>query len=137
MTATVSTRDLLLASLLGLSLSAAPIPLRAIEAKPNRLNLPASQQQKLLPEWRRLSLQATEERIAILQKHRQCLSAAGSLEALQACQRQQRQALISHQRLQQQAMRQMLQRNGITPPASRPEGDSRRPMSPPEGVPMI
>lgn len=132
-----SSRPLLLATLLGLGLSATPTPGQAIEALPGPLRLTPAQQQKLLPEWRRISLQTNAARMAILQKQRQCLTAAGSLEALQDCQRQQREALISQQRQRQEAMRQMLRRIGITAPAAR-QGEELRPRVPqPDSVPMI
>lgn len=130
-------RPQLLGALLGLALATAPALVSAVEAGPGRLKLTAAQKQKLFPEWRRLTLQTTQGRIAILQKHQQCLSAASSMEALRTCQRQERQALVNHKQRQREAMRQLLQRNGITPPPPRQNGDGRRKPAAPEDVPMI
>lgn len=130
-------QPLLLSALLGLAVATAPSLARAIEAGPGLYRLSPAQTRKLFPEWRQLSLTSTQERIAILQKHQQCVSSARSLEALDLCQRQQRQALQTQQRQQRQALRQMLQRNGIAPLPSRPEGDGRRRAEPTDGVPMI
>lgn len=137
MTRAHASRPLLLATLLGLGLSAAPNLAQAIEARPGPLRLTPAQQQKLFPELRRLSLQTTQARIAILQKHQRCLAAAGSLEALQGCQRQQRQALIEQQRLQREETGQLLQRLGITAPNAGRNGDQRRQPPQPDGVPLI
>lgn len=129
-------QPLLLSALLGLVLATAPTLVRAVEAVPGRLRVTPAQKQKLFPEWRQLTLQATQRRIAILQKHQQCVSAASSLEALQTCQLQERQALINQRQQHRDAMRQLLQRNGITPP-SRQGGSGWRMPASPEGVPMI
>lgn len=133
-------RPLLLGALLGLSLASVASQVRAVEAVPGRLKLTPAQQQKLFPEWRRLSLQTTQGRIAILQKHQQCLSAASSLQAMRTCQRQERQALMTQQQQQREAMRQLLERNGITPPPPRQDGGNggnRRLAPQPDVAPMI
>lgn len=130
-------RPLLLAALLGLGLSALPSLVRAIEAGPTRIRLTPAQQRKLFSEWRQLSLKTTQGRIAILQQYERCLSAAGSLEAMRACQQRERQALINQRQQQQQAMRQILLRNGITPPAARPNGAPPLSQPQPDGTPMI
>lgn len=138
MTAPPLRRPLLLGGLIGLALAAAPSLVGAVEASPGLVRLTPAQTKTLFPEWRRLSLQATQERIAILQKHQQCVNAAGSLEALQACQLQQRQAMLKQQQQHGQALRQMLLRHGLTPPPpTRREGGTRRLSPQPEGIPMI
>ena len=139
MTTSFLRRPLLCGSLLSLALATAHPPLaQAMEGGgPGRLWLSPAQQQKLFPDWRQLTLQATQRRIMILQNLQQCSSAASSFEALQACQREQRQALISQQQQQREAMRQLLRRLGITPPQPRQDGDRRRMPLQPDGVPMI
>ena len=134
MTSTHSGRPLLVAALLGLALSTAPSLAQAKEGGSGRLNLTPAQQQKLYPEWRKLTLEKTQAQIAILQKHQQCVTAAGSMDALQACKRQQHQAQVEQHRQQRQAMRQLLQRNGITPPSPREDGGKRKQS---DSVPMI
>lgn len=130
-------RPLLLGALLGLALAGAPGRAQAIEATPTRLSLTPAQKQKLFPEWRQLTLKTTQGRIAILQKHQQCVSAANSMEALRVCQQLERQALVNQHQQQREALRQMLLRNGITPPPGRQEGNRPRLPQQPEGVPMI
>ena len=139
MTAPFLHRPLLCGSLLSLALvTAAPRLAQAMEGGgPGRLRLSPTQQQKIFPEWRQLTLQATQRRIMILQKYQQCSSAASSFQALQTCQREERQALISQQQQQREAIRQLLRRNGITPPQPRQDGDRRRMPGQPDGVPMI
>lgn len=137
MTLTHSVRPLLLAALFGLGLAALPSLVRAIEAGPNLYRLTPAQPQKLLPEWRRLSLEATQGRITILQRQQRCLAAASSMQALGACQRQEREALTNQRQQQQRAMRQMLLRNGITPPATRQNGDAPHMRPQHDGMPMI
>lgn len=127
----------LLSTLLGLALATAPSQAQAIEAGPGRGTLSPAQKQKLFPEWRQLNLQITQDRIAILQKHQKCLSAASSLEAMRTCQLQQRQALVSQRQQQREATRRMLQRYGITPPPQSQDGGSRRLQQQPEIPPMI
>lgn len=118
-------RSLLIGALLGLGLGLAAAPTQAQAAQDGaatRLKLTPAQAQKLFPEWRQLSLQSSKGQMAILQKLQQCVSSANTMEALQICQRQKRQAMQSQQRLQRQAMRELLKRNGITPPPSRRDG---------------
>jgi len=133
-----STRGpLLFGALLGLAVATAPSLARAMEAGQGRLSLTPAQQQKLFPEWRQLTLQTTQGRIAILQKQQQCVSAASSMEALRTCQQQERQAMLEQRQQQREAMRQLLQRNGITPPPPRQDGGTRRLLQQPDGPPMI
>lgn len=138
MTAPFLRRPLMCGSLLSLALvTADPRLAQAMEGGgPGRLRLSPAQQQKIFPGWRQLTLQATQRRITILQNYQQCTSAANSFQALQTCQREERQALISQQQQQREALRQLLRRNGITPPP-RQDGDRRRMPGQPDGVPMI
>lgn len=137
-TPTTSRRPLLFGALLGLALATAPSLAQAAEGGLGRQSLTPAQKQKLFPEWRQLTLQTTQGRIAILQKHQQCVSAASAMEALRACQQQERQAMLEQRQQQREAMRQLLQRNGITPPPPRQDGGNRRlPLQQPDGTPMI
>ena len=137
MTPTPLGSRVLLGSLLGLALAHLPSASQAIEPRLVRMQLTPAQKQKLFPEWRQLALKTTQARIAILQKSQQCMSAAGSLEAMRSCQRQELQALMSQRQENREAMRRLLQRNGITVPQPGQEGSSRRLPLQPEGVPMI
>lgn len=137
MTPTPLGSRVLLGSLLGLALAHLPNESQAIEARVVRLQLTPAQKQKLFPEWRQLAVKTTQGRIAILQKSQQCIAAAGSLEAMRSCQRQELQALMRQRQENREAMRLLLQRNGITLPQPAEEGGSRRAPLQPEGVPMI
>lgn len=124
------------ASLLLLTLSGTPSLAQTIEAGPGRLT--PAQQQKVFPEWRRLTLQSAQGRIAILQKHQQCVTAASSYTALKACQVQERQALMSQRQQQREAMRQLFERNGITLPSKQNDkGQGRRRQLQQNGEPML
>ncbi len=137
MTTTPFRRSLLLGTLLGLTFTVAPHLAEAKEPGSGRLKLTPAQQQKLFPEWRRLSQEATQGKIAILQKHQQCIASANTTEAMRACQRQQRQAMDSQRQQQREAMRQLLQRNGITPPQPRQDGGKRRMLGQPDAEQTI
>ena len=103
------------AALLTLVLSGAP----ALAQSPQKLTpirLTPAQQQKLFPERRRLDLEATQARIAILEKHQRCLTAASTAQALQTCQKEERQALMTQRQQQRNAMKQLFERNGIPMP---------------------
>jgi len=115
-------RSLLISALLGLSLAAAPTQAQTAQDIATRLKLTPAQSQKLFPQWRQLSLQSSKGRMALLQKLQQCISSATTMEALRICQRQKRQAMQNQQRLQRQAMRELLKRHGITSPPSRRDG---------------
>lgn len=104
---------LLLAGLSGPGALAQPVE------PPGPAALTPAQQQKLLPEWRRLSLQAVRAQAAILRRQEACVAAAASVEALQACQWQQRRDSMGQRREQRTAMRQLFERHGISLPRSR------------------
>jgi hypothetical protein len=103
------------AALLTLVLSGAPA-LAQTPQKVAPIRLTPAQQQKLFPERRRLSLEATQARIAILEKHQRCLSAASTPQALQSCQKEERKALMTQRQQQRNAMKQLFERNGIPMP---------------------
>ena len=111
------------AAMLALLLGGAPALAQETQKPAGRLT--PTQQQKLFPELRQIGLQGTQARISILQKQQQCLTAATSAQAMRACQRQERQALMSQREQQRQAVQQVYARNGIAMPQPRSGGNRR------------
>ncbi|MEI8250872.1 MAG: hypothetical protein WCF98_06850 [Synechococcus sp. ELA057] len=78
--------------------------------------LTPAQEQQLFPSWRSLALQGVQARQAILQRQQQCVSAAGNLQALKDCMRQERQAMKAQRQEHRAALQQLFQRYGIPLP---------------------
>jgi hypothetical protein len=76
-------------ALLMVSLSAAPA-LAQNNGGQGQGRLTPAQKQKLFPGLRALQLQSNQAHLGILQRSQQCLSAAGSMEALRTCMQQER-----------------------------------------------
>jgi hypothetical protein len=100
-------------------------------------NLSESQKQELFSFRRSNGLRTHAAQIAILQKGERCISAAGSLEALQACRREEwtaKRELMSRSRGEARAL---YQRLGIPLPEREPEagpGGARRSWGAPQGI---
>ncbi|MFM7314497.1 MAG: hypothetical protein ACKO0M_15265 [Cyanobium sp.] len=101
--------------LLMVALSAAPALAQA-EGSPGQGRLTPAQKQKLFPGLRALQLQSNQARIGILQRNQQCLSAAGSMEALRSCMQQERQATMSQRQQNREAIRRLYESNGVPVP---------------------
>jgi hypothetical protein len=78
--------------------------------------LTPAQQQQIFPAWRTLALQGVQARLSILQSQQQCVTAAGNLQALKGCMRQERQAMVAQHQQHREQMQQLFQRYGIPLP---------------------
>jgi hypothetical protein len=84
--------------------------------RPRGPQLTPAQQQQIFPGWRSLALQGVQARLVILQNQQQCVTAAGTLQALKGCMRQERQAMVAQHQQHREAMQQLFQRYGIPLP---------------------
>ncbi|MFM9111147.1 MAG: hypothetical protein ACKOPN_11270 [Prochlorococcaceae cyanobacterium] len=96
---------------------------------PRADRLTPEQQQKLLPELRRLALADYGKRTALLDQARRCVSAARTFPEYNDCRKQERQAYGQWRRQQQDETRRLYERNGIT----LPERNQRQPKGGPQG----
>jgi hypothetical protein len=78
-----------------------------------------AQWQKIFPVLRQQVLQDHRSRVTILQRGERCVTAATTLEALRACQREERSALWQQHQKHRGAVRALLERNGIPMPEER------------------
>lgn len=102
----------------------APVPARAQAPQlpqtpgqgqpPPRLS--EEQQRRLFPEIRRLAVEDRQARIRLLQRGERCARRAADGDGLRACMREERAGLQAQRQGHREAVRALMQRNGIKPP---------------------
>jgi hypothetical protein len=87
------------------------------QAGPSRPARPTPEQmQKIFPEQKRLSIRDQQARMAILREGERCMAAAGSSEAVRTCMKQEREAYQNQRRQHWDAMKALMEKNGIPVP---------------------
>jgi len=89
------------------------------------------QQRRIFPEIRRLAVEDHRARIAILQRGERCSRQASNGDGLRACMREERSQMQTQRQRHRDAVRGVMQRNGIRLPEGRPGGGG---YGPPDGA---